>query len=161
MATGARTFVVKPLRIQEWRGFASFLKPKEEESEADKNMSKYKVIKTLGWGATGSVDLVKNEETGHLYAVKTIWLSDLNAKERESAECEIHFLKVLVGPTLVKSYNSFIEKDKIVIFMEYAEGGTLSERIQAMKEKGQYFSNETILNWISQVVLGVMLMHSK
>ena len=160
LATGARTFIVKPLRIQEWRGFESFLKP-EEESEAEKNMSKFTVIKSLGSGATGSVDLVKNEETGHLYAVKTIFLSDLNAKERESAEWEIHFLKVLSGPTLIKSYQSFIEKDKIIIFMEYAEGGTLAEKIQYAKENDEYFSTELILNWISQVILGVMLMHSK
>lgn len=100
LATGARTFIVKPLRIQEVRGFESFLK-EEEESDAENNMNKYTVIKNLGKGSAGKVDLVRNEETGHLYALKTISLSHLNAKERESAESEIHFLKVLKGPTLI------------------------------------------------------------
>lgn len=160
LATGARTFIVKPLRIQEVRGFESFLKD-EEESDAENNMNKYTVIKNLGKGSAGKVDLVRNEETGHLYALKTISLSHLNAKERESAESEIHFLKVLKGPTLIKSYQSFIEKDKITIFMEYAEGGTLSDQILTYKMNKEKFPTDTILNWIAQVVLGVMLMHSK
>jgi NIMA (never in mitosis gene a)-related kinase len=45
--------------------------------------------------------------------------------------------------------------------MEYAEGGTLAEKILEYKLAGQSFDDETILNWISQVILGVMLMHSK
>lgn len=45
------------------------------------------------------------------------------------AEQEVLFLKVLTGPTLIKSYQSFIETNNIYIIMEYAEGGTLSEEI--------------------------------
>ena len=45
------------------------------------------------------------------------------------AEQEVLFLKVLSGPTLIKSYQSFIETNNIYIIMEYAEGGTLSEEI--------------------------------
>lgn len=149
------------MRIAEARGFESFLKNEDEETEADKNMSKYSLIKELGSGSAGKVDLVKSEETGQLYALKTIILNNLNEKERESAECEVHFLRVLKGPTLIKSHKSFIQKDKILIFMEYAEGGNLAELIEKVKNKGQSFSTETALDWISQIVLGVMLMHSK
>lgn len=45
--------------------------------------------------------------------------------------------------------------------MEYAEGGTLSDKILSYKMNKEKFSTDTILNWIAQVVLGVMLMHSK
>lgn len=124
-------------------------------------MDKYSAIKNLGSGATGNVDLVKNEETGQLYALKTITLDSLNEKERESAISEIHFLKVLKGPTLIKSYRSFVEKDRILIFMEYAEGGNLADLILSYKINKKKFETNEILNWISQVVLGVMLMHSK
>lgn len=130
-------------------------------NECDKNMRDYKVIKNLGHGSAGSVDLVENRESGSQYALKTIALANMNEKERESALSEIHFLKVLKGPTLVKSYQSYVEKEKILIFMEYAEGGTLADKILEFKLAGEVFDNETILNWISQVILGVMLMHSK
>lgn len=45
--------------------------------------------------------------------------------------------------------------------MEYAEGGNLSEKIQLAKFKKQPFDTDAILNWVSQIILGVMLMHSK
>ena len=109
----------------------------EYESEGEQNLRKYEVVHNLGHGAAGSVDLVRNLDSGNLYALKTIVLSNLNAKERESAESEMHFLKVLKGPTLIKSYQSFFEKDKILIFMEYAEGGTLADKILEYKLNGE------------------------
>jgi NIMA (never in mitosis gene a)-related kinase len=45
--------------------------------------------------------------------------------------------------------------------MEYAEGGNLADKIKAARYKNQYFDTDAILNWISQIILGVMLMHSK
>jgi len=160
LVTGARTFIVKPLRAQEVRGFESYIK-EEKSTEGDQNMRNYKSIKNLGHGSAGSVDLVENIETGNQYALKTIALANMNQKEKESALSEIHFLKVLKGPTLIKSYQSYVEKDKIMIFMEYAEGGTLADKILEYKLAGEAFDTDTIINWISQVILGVMLMHSK
>lgn len=160
LATGAKTFIVKPLRVQECRGFENFIGT-AGETEAEQSLSKYETIKALGSGAAGSVDLVKHKETGKLFALKTIPLSHLNDRERQSAECEVHFLKVLVGPTLIKSYQSYIEKDKIYIIMEYAEGGNLAEKIKYARFKKQPFDKDTTLSWVSQIILGVMLMHSK
>ena len=160
LALGAKSFIVKPLRVQECRSFENFI-GSSGETEAEMNLSKYEIIKALGSGAAGSVDLVKHKETGDLFALKTIPLSHLNDKERQSAECEVHFLKVLVGPTLIKSYHSYIEKDKIYIIMEYAEGGNLGDKIKAAKFKKQKFDIDVCLGWISQIILGVMLMHSK
>ena len=150
----------KPLRVQEWRGFENYI-GETNETESEENLNNYTVIKSLGSGAAGIVDLVKHKETDKLYALKTIPLSHLNEKERNLAEWEMYFLKVLSGPTLIKSYHSYIEKDNIYIIMEYAEGGSLDEKIKLARFKKQFFDTDTILNWISQVILGVMLIHSK
>lgn len=83
----------------------------------------------MGSGAAGTVDLVKHNETEKLFALKTIPLENLNEVERQSAELEVQFLRVLVGPTLIKSHHSYVEKDKIYIIMEYAEGGSLADKI--------------------------------
>ena len=125
------------------------------------NLNKYEIIKDLGNGACGFVELIKHKKSGHLYALKTIPLTNLDDVERQSAELEVHFLKVLIGPTLIKSYQSYVDKDKIYIIMEYAEGGNLGDKIIAKRMKKQWFDTDTILNWTSQIVLGVMLMHSK
>jgi len=45
--------------------------------------------------------------------------------------------------------------------MEYANGGNLDDKIQKNKKKEEAFSSDQVLKWVSQIVLGVMLMHSK
>ena len=40
-----------------------------------------------------------------------------------------------MGPTLIKSYQSYVEKDKIQIIMELAEGGNLADFINERKKK--------------------------
>ncbi len=128
LATGAKDFIVKPLRVQECRGLEQHIgEPKE--SAAEKELSQYQFVKVLGRGAAGEVNLVKSKENGKLYAMKHIPLQNLSAKERRMAESEVQFLKVLVGPTLIKSYQSFVQQDSIYILMEYASGGNLADKI--------------------------------
>jgi len=160
LGLGAKSFVPKPLRLPEWKSFINFIES-TGETEAEKNLAKYEVIKLLGEGAWGYVHLVQHKDSGHKYALKTIPLTEMDEAERESAWLEVHFLKVLIGPTLIKSYQSYIDKDKIHIIMEYAEGGNLSDKIISAKLKKMWFDTSSILDWISQVILGVQLMHSK
>ena len=37
----------------------------------------------------------------------------MNPKERKSAECEVEFLRVITGPTIIKFTESFIENQNI------------------------------------------------
>jgi len=36
-------------------------------------------------------------------------LAVLSAKDKKSAECEVEFLRVITGPTIIKFYESFVE----------------------------------------------------
>ena len=42
----------------------------------------------------------------------------MNPKERKSAECEVEFLRVIIGPTIIKFTESFIENNNIYILMD-------------------------------------------
>jgi len=57
-------------------------------------------------------------------------LSVLSPKDKKSAECEVEFLRVITGPTIIKFHDSFIENQHIYIVMEYADGGSLAEKIR-------------------------------
>ena len=72
-------------------------------------------------------------------------MSFMSPKERKMLENEITILKVLFGPTIIRYYDSFIENDSIHIFMEYAEGGSLSEKINDHRKRGVPISSEQIL----------------
>ena len=66
----------------------------------------------------------------------------MNPKERKSAECEVEFLRVITGPTIIKFTESFIENQNIYILMEYAEGGNLSEMIARYKKENLRFTED-------------------
>jgi serine/threonine protein kinase len=53
-------------------------------------------------------------------------LTYLSEKDKKSAECEVEFLRVITGPTIIKFFESFKENQEIYIVMEYAEGGSLA-----------------------------------
>lgn len=65
------------------------------------------------------------------------------------AENEVLLLKVLSGPTLIKSFQSFIEPNNIYIIMEYAEGGTLHDEIEIRAKEKAPFDSDQILKWAS------------
>ena len=39
----------------------------------------------------------------------------MSEKDKKSAECEVEFLRVISGPTIIKFYESFIENQEIFI----------------------------------------------
>jgi NIMA (never in mitosis gene a)-related kinase len=45
--------------------------------------------------------------------------------------------------------------------MEYADGGSLDQKIRLYQNRGQKFETEEILRYMAQITLGVMAMHSK
>lgn len=51
-----------------------------------------------------------------------------------------------MGPTLIKSYENFLENNCIYIVMEYAEGGSLADLIQKRYIQGKKFDYEEIMN---------------
>lgn len=56
---------------------------------------------------------------------------------------------MLVGPTIIRYYESFIENDSINIIMEYAEGGSLSDKIGEHKMTGKRIDEKQIFLWMA------------
>ncbi|MDR3547480.1 MAG: serine/threonine-protein kinase Nek [Candidatus Pacebacteria bacterium] len=129
-----------------------------------KGLQNYHELHELGQGSSASavlVECVNGANRGKLYALKKISLALLDPKKKQYAENEVELLKVLVGPTIIRYYESFSSKDWIWIVMEYADGGNLSQLIANHKVKRETISTGTILDWFAQIVLGIMVMHSK
>jgi NIMA (never in mitosis gene a)-related kinase len=85
----------------------------------------------------------------------------MSEKDRRNAEMEVQFLKVLVGPTLIKYHESFKDNNIIYIVMEYAEGGSLEDVILKRKMQSRMFEYEEIMTIMAQITLGLMSIHGK
>jgi NIMA (never in mitosis gene a)-related kinase len=113
----------------------------------------------LGQGAAGSVDLVQADSK--YFAMKAIPMHFMSPQEKKLAESEVTLLKVLVAPSIIRYYESFIENDTIYIVMEYAANGSLFDKINHHKGIGVPISEDVALYYIAQLIIAVMFMHSK
>ena len=159
---GAKDYIMKPLRLPILKNLSNYFKNcVQTTSTSVGGLNNYKQLRELGKGAAGSVTLVERISDGQQFALKKIALNLLNATEKRLAENEVQLLKVLFGPTIIRYYESYTDRDNIYIIMEYADGGNLSEKIKKLKDNKQNFPKDTILDWIAQITIGIMIMHSK
>ena len=77
---------------------------------------------------------------------------------------EVKIIQKLNHPNIIKFHEVFISKqpyETLNIIQEYADGGDLSERIEKMKNKNKFFSENQILDWFTEISLALNHMHSK
>ncbi|XP_070576477.1 serine/threonine-protein kinase pdik1l-B-like [Ptychodera flava] len=87
--------------------------------------SNYSEVRLLGFGAFGSVYLIKNRR-GSLFALKKIQLG--NEKTENSAVKELEaFAKISHHDHIVKFHDGYLEERHLCIVMEYCNGGNLEE----------------------------------
>ncbi|XP_050538275.1 serine/threonine-protein kinase Nek8-like [Daktulosphaira vitifoliae] len=87
----------------------------------------YQKIRTVGKGAFGVATLYRNTHENILVVIKQINMLDMTAQERQLALNEARVLSLLCHPNIISYYGSFELDGVLMIEMEYADGGTLSE----------------------------------
>lgn len=88
--------------------------------------------KFVGGGTFGSVFSAINLDTGEILAVKEIKIQDSKAMEKifPSIKEEMNVLEMLSHPNTVQYYGVEVHRDKVNIFMEYCEGGSLASLLE-------------------------------
>ena len=119
---------------------------------------KYNLIEILLKDENKKVSLVENKENKERVIIKEINLSNLNEKEKEMSLQEGMILSKLKHPNIIECYGFYYEKDKIIISIEYAEGGDLFQKIENQNNK--YFKEEEIIDWFIEICEGIKYIHS-
>ena len=92
--------------------------------------------------------------------IKKIGLDSSDAKERDSALNEARLLKQLDHPNIIQYFESFMgERETLMIVMEYARGGTLSNYLA--QQGGRFINEDTILHLFSQMALAIAYIHAQ
>ncbi|KAM4713741.1 serine/threonine-protein kinase LATS1 isoform 1-T2 [Anableps anableps] len=95
-----------------------------KRAKMDKSM--FKRIKTLGIGAFGEVSLARKEDTGALYAMKTLRKKDVLLRNQVAhVKAERDILAEADNEWVVRLYYSFQDKDNLYFVMEYIPGGDM------------------------------------
>eukprot|EP00828_Plagiopyla_frontata_P015952 TRINITY_DN2069_c0_g1_i6.p1 TRINITY_DN2069_c0_g1~~TRINITY_DN2069_c0_g1_i6.p1 ORF type:complete len:419 (-),score=78.13 TRINITY_DN2069_c0_g1_i6:383-1639(-) len=158
---GAKDYLIKPIRIGNVKNLQSHIVFNPEKQPNPSQKDSYQKIRYFVKKSASSVELIQRLSDGEYFALKIIAMHFMTPQERKQAQNEITLLKVLKGPTIIRYYESFIENECINIIMEYADLGNLSKIISEASISGRRLSTDQILAWMAQIVLGIMLMHSK
>ncbi|KAM8784584.1 serine/threonine-protein kinase Nek3-like [Rhynchonycteris naso] len=121
-------------------------------------MDGYTVLRVIGEGSFGRALLVQQESSDQMFAMKEIRLPKSFSATQDSRK-EAVLLAKMKHPNIVAFKESFEAEGYLYIVMEYCDGGDLMQKIQ--HQKGKLFPENMILNWFTQMCLGVNHIHKK
>lgn len=124
---------------------------------AKMNIKMFDVIKLLGTGAFGEVNLVKKFDTGRLYAMKTLHKSDVfNRNQAAHVKAERDILAEADNEWVVKLYYSFQDEQNLYFVMDYIPGGDLMNLLIKL----QIFEENLAKFYIAELVCAIESVHN-
>ncbi|KAL4448802.1 hypothetical protein ABPG74_012891 [Tetrahymena malaccensis] len=123
---------------------------KGEDFDANSSFSEYNLVKVLGEGGFGQVQLGLHKITQEKVAIKIVKTNIIgNASDIDMVFREAEILKSLNHKNIVKIKNCYTLSDmKVVFIMEYLEGGELLDRV----DKVGHFTEEQAKVYFKQIV---------
>ena len=113
LTLGARDYLIKPLCINAIKMLVRHLHRESQASAAlpapMNSMQTFEVVRELGGGSHGRVQLVRRLVDGYSFAMKRIPLQNLSVDERKVAVQEAMLLRVLVHPKIIRHFDDFID----------------------------------------------------
>lgn len=113
----------------------------------------------IGGGTFGTVYLGVNLDTGGLMAVKEIRFQELTSSPSlyKQIHDEMHVMEMLRHPNIVEYYGIEVHRQKVYIFEEYCQGGSLAQLL----EHGRIEDEIVLQVYTLQMLDGLMYLHSK
>lgn len=121
------------------------------------SLEDFTIIKLLGRGSFGKVQLVKQNENGKLYAMKSMHKKLLEGKDQIQATIlERNILLQLKHPFITRARYSFQSEKKVFLVLDYVSGGDLHRRIR----EEDYFNEDRCRLYAAEIALGLGYLHS-
>ncbi|CAG8474149.1 6857_t:CDS:2 [Ambispora gerdemannii] len=113
--------------------------------------------KFLGGGTFGSVYVATNMDSGEVMAVKEIRFQDPSSLSTlvKSVKEEMSVMELLNHPNIVSYYGIEVHRDRVYIFMEYCQGGSLGSLLEHGRIEAEYW----IQFYTYQMLLGLIYLH--
>ncbi|KAI1744245.1 serine/threonine-protein kinase psk1 [Xylaria scruposa] len=118
----------------------------------------FEPLRCLGKGTYGTVLLVKQRNTGRLYAQKQFKKASVVVHKKlvEQTKTERQILEsVSRHPFVVNLYYAFQDREKLYLILEYGQGGELFTHLNTEK----MFSESTAAFYMAEMVLALSYLH--
>jgi serine/threonine protein kinase len=148
------------INILEFRVLYEQIKTSSQFTQNEEN-KRYSYIMQIGSGTTGTVHLVHDTEKNRKVAMKKIDSSEMKDTEKERVQKEVENMKSMKIPTFIEFYDYENDNDTQKIYMEYADQGTLENKIAKMKNDGKDFTDEEIFDYLIDILLALYTLNKK
>lgn len=121
----------------------------------------FREMDIIGRGSFGLIRRVSHKSTGKIYVRKEISYQSLSKKEEKQLSSEFQILENLDHPNIVHVYAfDKIPNEKLLhIYMEYCDGGDLSQIIKKYRENNEYIPETLIWQIFTQTLLALYRCH--
>jgi hypothetical protein len=147
--------------IQEWiTAINSARSPSTSISSSPRRVgiSDFEILKVIGQGAYGKVQLVRHKADGHLYAMKYLSTQFLEESQQlEQAMAERDVLTKSVHPFLVGAHYAFQAEGKVFLILDYVPGGELFARLR----EEHRFDEARVRLYAAEILLGLGFLHAQ
>ena len=89
--------------------------------------TEYEIIEEIGKGGFGRVIKVESKSDNKFYAIKEIIIDNEMKDKIKDIQKEANILSKFNNKNIVKYYDSYLDKNKFYILMEYCEGQNLKK----------------------------------
>lgn len=121
------------------------------------SMANFQTIRKIGQGSYGEVYLVRQKETGELFAIKKLHKRDMVKRRQVSHVWLERFVLATVGEHahVVKMFCSFQDSDYLYLVMEYLPGGDLL----SMLMRHSYLPENWVRFYIAELIVAIDALH--
>lgn len=121
----------------------------------------FEELEVIGRGSFGRVRKVRRIRDGKILVRKEIAYGHMNPKERSQLVSEFRILSELKNPNIVQyiEHDHIPEYKMIFLYMEYCDGGDLSNIIKQYKMSNEYISESIIWNIFTQLLMALYRCH--
>jgi serine/threonine protein kinase len=142
---------------QEWIRALEQIKSQKETPHAVKiSQADFDILRVIGRGTYGKVQLVKSHMDDKLYAMKTMSKRLLSEHEQiEQTLTERNVLLQVEHPFMVRAHCSFQSATKVFMILDYVPGGELFQRL---REEGVFSESRTQL-YAAEILLSLGYLH--
>ncbi|KAK3272360.1 hypothetical protein CYMTET_19344 [Cymbomonas tetramitiformis] len=124
-------------------------------------LNRYELEAVVGSGKYSTVFRARRLDSGQTLAVKKVQVFDMDSSMRADCIVEVKLLQALDHPNIIRYMDSFIEDNELIIELELAEDGDLSQLIQSQSQIGELFEEGKVWDLFVQVCAACQHMHER